>query len=185
MAQTVTNVTAAKPVVGGAVSVAPTTASLPTATSTSLGTGWVGLGYISEDGLTNNNSPESETIKAWGGDIVLTPVSGKEDTFTFTLIEAINTDVLKVVYGDSNVTGTLGSGVTVNAKTDEMTAHAWCIDMVLRGNVAKRIVIPNGTISEVGEISYADADAVGYEITVTAFPNSSGVTHYEYLKSAS
>lgn len=180
---TVTNVTAAKPAVGGAVSVAATTATLPTATGTTLGSGWTGLGYISEDGLTNNNSPESETIKAWGGDIVLTPVSGKEDTFTFTLIEAINVDVLKVIYGSSNVTGTLGSGVTVNAKTDEMAAHAWCIDMVLRGNVAKRIVIPNGTISEVGEITYADADAVGYEITVTAFPNSSGVTHFEYIKS--
>ena len=183
MAQTVTNVTAAKPAVGGAVSVAATTATLPTSTGTTLGSGWTGLGYISEDGLTNNNTPESETIKAWGGDIVLTPVSGKEDTFTFTLIEAINVDVLKVIYGSSNVSGTLGSGITVNAKADEMDAHAWCIDMVLRNNVAKRIVIPNGVISEVGEIAYTDGDAVGYEVTVTAFPNSSGVTHYEYMKS--
>lgn len=184
MAHTVSNVTAAKPAVGGAVSVAPTTATLPTGTGTTLGSQFTGLGYISEDGLTNNNSPESETIKAWGGDIVLTPVSGKEDTFTFTLIEAINVDVLKVIYGTSNVSGTLGSGITVNAKTEEMTGHAWVIDMVLRNSVAKRIVIPNGAISKVGEISYADAEAVGYQITVTAFPNSSGVTHYEYMKSA-
>lgn len=180
---TVSNVTAAKPVVAGAVSVAATTATLPTAAGSSLGSGWTGLGYISEDGLTNANSPESETIKAWGGDIVLTPVTGKEDTFSFTLIEAINLDVLKVIYGSSNVSGTLGSGVTVNAKTGEMEAHAWVVDMVLRNNVAKRIVIPNGTISEVGEITYADNEAVGYEITITAFPNSSGVTHIEYIKS--
>lgn len=182
---TVSNVTAAKPVVAGAVAVGATTATLPTAASTTLGTQFTSLGYISEDGLTNNNTPESETIKAWGGDIVLTPVSGKEDTFTFTLIEAINMDVLKVVYGSSNVTGSLGSGITVNAKVSEMEAHAWVIDMILRNNVAKRIVIPNGTISEVGEITYADAEAVGYEITVTAFPNSSGITHYEYIKSGS
>lgn len=180
---TVSNVTAAKPVVAGAVSVAATTATLPTSTGATLGTGWTGLGYISEDGLTNENSPESEIIKAWGGDIVLTPVTGKADTFSFTLIEAINLDVLKVIYGSSNVTGTLGSGVTVNAKTEDMEAHAWVADMVLRNNVAKRIVIPNGTISEVGEITYADNEAVGYEITITAFPNSSGVTHIEYIKS--
>lgn len=182
---TVNNVTAAKPAVGGAVSVAATTATLPTATGTSLGSGWANLGYISEDGLTNNNTPESDTVKAWGGDIVLTPMTGKEDTFSFTLIEAINTDVLGVIYGSANVSGALATGITVNAKAAEMDAHAWVVDMVLRNSVAKRIVIPNGVISEVGEITYADGEAVGYEITVTAFPNSSGVTHYEYIKSAS
>ena len=185
MAQTVANVTAAKPAVGGAVSVAPTTATLPTSASTTLGTQFTGLGYISEDGMVNNNSPESEEVKAWGGDVVLTPVTGKTDTFTFTLIEAINIEVLKVIYGSANVSGTLGSGITVNAKAEEMGAHAWVADMILRNNVAKRIVIPNGVISEVGEISYTDSDATGYEITVTAMPNSSGVTHYEYIKSAS
>ena len=181
---TVTNVTAAKPAVAGAVSVGATTATLPTSTSTTLGTAFTCLGYISEDGMTNNNSPEVEKIKAWGGDIVLTPVSGKEDTFHFTLIEAINMDVLKVVYGSSNVSGSLSAGITVNAKTSDPEAHSWVIDMVLRNNVAKRIVIPNGSISEVGEITYADGDVVGYEVTVDAFPNASGVTHYEYLKSA-
>jgi len=180
---TVSNVSAAKPAVGGAVSIAATTATLPTATGTSLGTEFTNLGYISEDGLTHSNSPESETIKAWGGDIVLTPMTGKEDTFTFTLIEAINPEVLKLIYGSSNVSGTLGSGITVNAKAAEMDAHAWVIDMILRNNVAKRVVIPNGVISSVGEVTYADGEAIGYEITVTAFPNSSAVTHYEYIKS--
>ncbi len=34
------------------------------------------------------NSPESDNIKAWGGDIVYIPERKGEDTFTFTLIEA-------------------------------------------------------------------------------------------------
>ena len=182
MAQTVANVSAAKPAVGGAVSVGATTATLPTSTSGTL-TGFTALGYISEDGLTNNNTPENDEIKAWGGDTVLNLMTGKTDTFTFTLIEALNIEVLKVVFGSSNVTGTsLSSGYSVNAKADEPEAHAWVIDMVLRNNVAKRVVIPNGSISEIGEVTYADGEAIGYEITVTAFPNSSGITHYEYIK---
>lgn len=182
MAQTVNNVSAAKPAVGGAVSVGALNASLPTSTSAAT-TGFTALGYISEDGLTHNNTPESEEIKAWGGDIVLTPFTGKTDTFTFTLIEALNVEVLKVIYGSSNVTGTsLSVGYTVNAKAAELEGHTWVIDMVLRNNVAKRITIPNGIVSEIGEVTYADGEAIGYEITVTAFPNSSGVTHYEYIK---
>ena len=183
MAQTVNNVSAAKPAVGGAVSVAATTATLPTSTGGTL-TGFTSLGYISEDGMKHSNSPESAEVKAWGGDVVMTPLTGKKDTFQFTLIEALNLEVLKVVYGSSNVTGSsLGSGYTVNAKAEEMEAHAWVIDMILRDNTAKRIVIPNGVISEIGEVTYADGSAIGYDITVTAFPNSSGVTHYEYIKS--
>lgn len=177
----VTNVTAGKPKVAGAIFVGPTTASLPTDSTSALSADFKLMGYVSEDGVVNSNSPTVEEIRAWGGDTVLTTSSEKPDTFQHTLIEALNVDVLKFVYGAANVTGTLQTGITVKANNQTQDTWAEVIDMVLRGGVTKRIVIPLATVTEVGDITYSDSDAVGYETTVSAAPDSAGNTHYEYI----
>lgn len=176
------NVTAGKPRVAGSVYRGATSASLPTDATSTIAAAFKALGYISEDGVKNNNSPETENIKAWGGDVVLNTLTGKEDTFTFKLIESMNVDALAAVYGSDNVSGTLTNGITVKANASSSEAAAYVIDMVLKNNVLKRIVIPNATVSEVAEIAYTDNEAVGYEVTITAVPDSSGYTHYEYIK---
>lgn len=178
----VNNVTSAKPKIGGAIFSAPLGTPLPTDATTELNAAFKPLGYVSEDGLVNENTASTDNLKAWGGDIVDTVQTEKTDTFTYTLIESLNIDVLKEIYGKDNVSGDLTTGITIKANSKELEQHAVVIEIILKGKVLKRIVIPNGKVTEVGEISYTDSDMVGYETTLNAFPDSDGNTHYEYIK---
>ena len=183
-APNVGNVSTGKPDINGGIWIADAGTTLPNDATTALGGSFTALGYVSEDGLVNSNSPESDTGKAWGGDIVITYQTEKPDTFQFTLIGAKDADVLETVYGSANVSGTLSTGISVTANSDEAEEHVWVFEVVMRNNTFKRIVVPVGKITEVGDITYTDDAIVGYELTIQAFPDSSNNTHYEYIVEA-
>lgn len=178
------NVTAAQPKIGGAVYRAPLGTTLPTDATSALDSAFKALGYADSTGIKNGNSPTSQNIKAFGGDTVLSVQTGKDDTFKVTLIEALNADVLKAVYGDDNVNVSDGGSIAVKANADPSKDCAWVFDLIMRNGAFKRIVVPCGSISALGEISYADNTAVGYAITITATPDASGQTHYDYIEPA-
>ena len=180
----VNNVTTGKPKVGGAVYSAPVGTTLPTDAVASLAAAFVEMGYVSDAGLTNSDSRTINQVKAWGGDTVVVLQTERSDTFAFTHLESMNEDVLVAIYGSDNVTVDSSGNITVKATADPMVPASWIIDMILKGNRAKRIVVPDGTISELGDIVYKDDEAIGYPITITDVTDTSGVYHYEYLSGA-
>lgn len=175
-----TLVVAGKPKVGGGVLSAPLGTTLPTDATTALNAAFKSLGYVSDDGLANELTTDTEEIKAWGGDTVLTAQTGTSDTFKYKLIESLNIEVLKEVYGVSNVTGTLATGLKISVNSKEKIEHVIVIETIVRDKF-KRIVLPIAKIKEMAEITYVDGEPVGYEVTVQALPDSSGNTHYEYI----
>lgn len=175
------NVSTGKPAVVGAISVAPLGTKLPTTASEQLDEAFENLGYISDDGLTNTNSLSSDSIQAWGGDTVLTVGSSKEDQWKFALLEVMNPSVLKLIYGENNVTGDLKTGITIKSNSTPLSPHTFVVDLLLSQNAMKRIVIPNATVTATDDISYKDKSAITYGTTISAVPDEAGNTHYEYL----
>ena len=189
MANDATKVSAGKPAVSGAIFFAAVGTTLPASASDTLDAAFKAVGYVSEDGVTNSLNPETQKIKAWGGDVVLVLRTGIDDQFKFKMIQSMDENVLKAVYGEANVTVTPASGsnpesIAINVNNSQQDAHAWVIDTILKGGALKRIVIPNGTIETVGDIVYKDNEAIGFDVTIAAGADSSGNSHYEYISGA-
>lgn len=175
MANDTKNVVAGRPLSTGGVLRGPLGTALPTDVTTAPGVAFKALGYVSEDGLTETVERSTDKIRAWGGDTVKVVQTEYGVTYSFTLIEATREDVLKAVYGEGNVTTTpatpsAGALSTVVLNSDTLEHAAWIFE-IKDGDARIRIVVPDGQVTEIGEVTYADGEAVGYEVTVEAFRN--------------
>ena len=188
MANTVDYVSTGKPAGVGAIWRAPLGTALPAAVDTALDNAYKCLGYCSEDGVTNATNISTENIKAWGGDIVDTPMTEKIETYQFKAIESLNIDVLKAAYGDSNVSGTAATGITVRHNASDQAACVYVIDMLLRDGGKQRTVIPNAKLTSMGDVAYKDNEAIGFDMTFTAlsggFAAGDNDTSKDYKKQA-
>ena len=176
------NVNAGKPKIGGAVFRAPVGTTLPESVSATLNQAFTNLGFISDAGVVNSNSPSNTSIKEWGGATVLDVQTEKPDTFKMAFLESTNLEVLKTIYGDANVSGDLSTGATVEVNADEPPVQSLVIDMVLKNDGAKRVVLPRCKLTTLSDITYAGSDAVKYEVTFSCYPDEDGNTHIEYIK---
>lgn len=178
-------VTAAKPPIGGAIRKAPLNTTLPTTADATPADAFVQLGYVSDAGLVRAIAMDTNAVKAWGGDVVLVLHNSKTETFQFSLLDAHAVETLKLAYGDDNVTGTaLASGIAVKSNNLEHVGHAFIVDMLESGNTLHRIVIPNGILTNLENITYVDTGTEAYGVTITAIADSSGNTAYDYFKTA-
>lgn len=170
------NVTFSKPFAdadrSGYIWVAPAGTNLPTDAKTNLNEAFVGLGYISEDGLTEPAALElADGIVAAGGDTVAQGDPTFNKTWTGTCIEALNLDMLKTAYGTANVTG---SGDTFSYEEKAITPehHVIVIDELLSGNRRRRSVMADATFVITGDITHVHTDLMGFEFTITAYPST-------------
>lgn len=178
-------INAGKPKIGGSVYSAPLGTTIPTDSTTALDAAYKCMGYVTDAGVSDNINRSTKDIKAWGGDTVMRVQTSFGDDFSFSLLQSNDPEMLAAVFGTDNVSGTPQTGMTLKVNSSDVPNRIFIIEMVLKDGGTKRLVIPNGSTTVSGAVSYSDQDAVVYPITIGALPDTAGNTHYEYTRSGS
>ena len=163
--------------VTGAVYVAPTTTTGPTTSSSALDAGFIDLGYVSADGIAESIDRTTNQIRAWqNGSLVREVTSEGTYSVSMTFIETSEA-VLELYYGSTNTAGQFDIDPTTTGGR-----KSFVIDVV-DGSTVERIYIPAGEITSLGERTLASGEAVGYEVTITAYADAGSTTVTKWFSS--
>lgn len=166
----------------GAIKHAPLGTTLPslssiTKASVTLDQAFVGDEYVSEDGLTLAPSMSTTEIKDWSGATVRKVLESFDGTLSWTMIST-NEGALGVAFGADHVTTqaattTHGKQAMVELGAFLPEAQSW-VFLMKDGNARIVVLVPNGQVTEVGEVTFAANAAVGWQVTLSTYPDDSG-----------
>lgn len=166
----------------GTFHTAPLGTTLPTDATTGLANTYVDLGFVGEDGYSYNITRDSNDIPAFGGDVVANAQSNYMEELTVTLLESANADVLRTVFGDAAVSEA-GGNITVSRSKKALPRKVYVVDTVGQDGGFRRLVLPVAQVTGVGEVVYVHTDVIKYQLTIKAYPDTSGFCSYEHIES--
>ena len=158
----------------------PTLSSI-TKASVTLDQAFVGDEYVSEDGLTLSPSISTADIKDWSGATVRKVLETFDGTLSWTMIST-NKNAMEVAFGTDHVTSaaatsTHGAQVRAGLGAHIPEPQSW-VFLMKDGDARIVIVVPKGQVTEVGEVTFAANEAVGWEVTLSCYPDDSGECIY-------
>lgn len=165
----------------GALWKAPLGTTLPLDTDpfAALDAAFTNLGYISDDGVTENADDSVDDVVAWqSATTVRSSTTESTISLELMLIETKGT-VLEAFYRGSSVTAPATGIWKLEVKPIVADPSVWVLD-ALDGTIYERSVIGNGEIVERGEVQNMNGGAKGYPITLRCYPDSSGNLMVKY-----
>jgi hypothetical protein len=162
----------------GVAYVTPTTTTAPAVGFASLPSDWHDLGYISDDGMTADVNDDRKEWTPWGSvSPIRTQITKSTKTFKITCWET-NEEVLSLYYRQplASVAPVPATNVISFNDIEQPTPdrRSFVFD-VLDGANLFRIYLPTAEVTERGGVVHKSEDLVAYEMTITAYPNTSGV----------
>lgn len=172
--------------VTGAIKHAPIGTTLPTLSNiakagVTLDNAFSGDEYVSQDGLTLTPAISTADIKDWSGATVRKVLDSFDGTLAWTMIST-NAGAMGVAFGAEHVTTsaattTHGAQVRVELGAHLPESQSW-VFLMKDGDARIVIVVPNGQVTSVGEVTFAANAAVGWNVTLSCYPDASGQSIY-------
>lgn len=167
----------------GAILSAVVGTTLPTSAVDTLAAAFTDSGYISEDGLQLSPSISTSDVNDWSGSLVRRIKTTFDGTLTWTQLET-NEAALKATFGDSNVTvtaanATHGTQYAVSLNGNLPETKSWVFKIKDEKNRVL-IVVPMGQVTGVEDVDFTAGDAIGWGVTLSCYPDSSGNSIYIY-----
>lgn len=166
----------------GAIKHAPLGTTLPdlsdiTTAAVTLNQAFTGDEYVSEDGLTLSPSMSTTDIKDWSGATVRKVLETFDGTLSWTMIST-NEGALSISFGTDHVTtvaanGSHGAQVKASLGAYLPEEQAW-VFLMKDGDARIVIAVPDGQVTDVGEVTFAANAAVGWAVTLSCYPDSDG-----------
>ena len=170
----------------GAIKYAPIGTTLPslssiTPSAVTLDPAFTGNEYVSEDGLTLSPSYSTTNIKEWGGATVRRVLESFDGTLSWTMIST-NASAMGVAFGASHVTTQAANASHGNQTMTELGAHlpaaqSW-VFLMKDGDARIVVLVPNGQVTDVADVNFVSNAAVGWNVTLSCYPDSSGECIY-------
>lgn len=172
--------------VTGAIKHAPIGTTLPSLSSitkaaVTIDEAFTGDEYVSEDGLTLAPSVSTKDIKDWSGATVRKVLESFDGTLNWTMIST-NEGAMGVAFGAEHVTVSAATATHGAQTRTELGAHlperqSW-VFLMKDGDARIVIVVPDGQVTEVGEVTFASNSAVGWAVTLSTYPDENGENIY-------
>lgn len=165
----------------GAILSAPIGTELPDLPDMELDDAFTGNEYVSEDGLTLSPSMSTSKIKDWSGATVRELLGSFDGTLAWTMMST-NPSQMKTTFGDKFVTTTDATEEHGNQMKVALGAHLpdpkSFVFLMKDGDAKMVIVVPNGQISEVGDVVFKAGEAIGWPVTLSTAPDENGHNIY-------
>ncbi|SRR6266540_1993961 len=167
--------------VTGAVMTAPRGTTQPTDATSAWPTGWLDCGYVSDDGVEEEPDEDTEEVKAWQNAVVVRRViSSSEIKWKFTLIETKKT-TLSLYHRGNTPAATPPYRLDVKAPGPDPRMLG--LDIV-DGTKHYRVIVPLAEVSERGSIKYSSDEEIGYEVTISGYPDANQLVAIKYSDDA-
>lgn len=159
-----------------------TGSTAPTDATTALAAAWKNAGLISDNGLTEKINTSSKDVKAYGSlQIQRKIITDASVTFDIDFLEK-NARTMELYYGIAFNTLTPGVGTgafsyTFGVYTRQLVAAVFDI---IDGTTHSRMYCPQVEVTARKDVKYATTDSAVYGVTLTAYPNTSGVAVQVY-----